>query len=358
MMRHGVIGFFILLQACGAAVPSDSADTLDPEYSYSGAGEKGVRILFHRNFFTNLDDFSSFQQTRFKCLGDVTQVFKVTGQDYTGSPDAFDVSSSNDDLLPTYKPDFIRNVSVDVTNTFYATTQAGVVQTDACSYRQASVPTSPCADFDWDGASATPDPVPTITPTPVPVPSPDPVATPTPPPYLAHHGYYRVRDPWCAGQGVVRSNDPEQTKSHVGGVNIDLNRARMGAREDLLLVLTYQAFREGASWPYSYNPVTQSPRMEATDESWLQVNLVGTSLSLEHLLGIDQPRAWSDFGNSSVPVYYKTLATFRDPYSALRSEQLVIPLSQNGLIDRIRIERVRGSFHLYQLDLYRLGNRE
>jgi hypothetical protein len=344
----------VLLQACGASVESSSEDSLyDPEYAYSGATEKGARIIFHRNFFTNLDDFTTFQQTRYQCLGDVTQVFKVSGEDYTGSPTLFDVASASDAFYPTYKPDFLRNVSVDITNAFYETTQVNVIQTDACSYRLSSVPTSPCADFDWDGASGVPDPAPTITPTPTPVPTPFPVATPAAPPYVANHGFYRVRDPWCAGQGVIQSNDPEHTKSHVGGVSIDLNRSRLGSREDLLMVLTYQAFREGKTWPYG-----TSAEMEANDETWLQVNLIATSLSLENLLGLNQPRAWSDYENPAMPVYYKTLATFRDSYSALRTEQLVIPLSQNGLIDRIRIERVRGSFHLYQLDLYRLGNRE
>jgi hypothetical protein len=88
------------------------------------------------------------------------------------------------------------------------------------------------------------------------------------------------------------------------------------------------------------------------------VNLIGTSLSLENLLGMNQPRAWADFENPATPVYYQNFVNLRDSYSGLRSEQVVIPLSQNGLIDRIRIERVRGSFHLYQLDLYRLGQRE
>jgi hypothetical protein len=354
-MRRGVLVFIFLLQACGATVPETEEDTYDPAYAYSGASEKGVRIVFHRDYFTDLDDFSTFRQTGFQCVGDVTRMFKVSGEDYTGTPSLFDPSSSNDDLEPTYKPDFIRNVSVDVTNTFYATTQENHVQTDACSYRLAGEPTSPCADFDWETGSATPDPAPTITPTPTPTPAPPVVATPTPPPYVAYHGFYRVRDPWCAGQGVVKSTDPEHTKSHVGGVNIDLNRARLGSREDLLMVLTYQAFREGASWPYNSST---SQTMEATDETWLRVNLIGTSLSLENLLGMNQPRAWADFENPATPVYYQNFVNLRDSYSGLRSEQVVIPLSQNGLIDRIRIERVRGSFHLYQLDLYRLGQRE
>jgi len=53
----------------------------------------------------------------------------------------------------------------------------------------------------------------------------------------------------------------------------------------------------------------------------------------------------------------KEIATLEDPFGSLRTEQVYIPLSQNALIDRIRIERIRGSFHLFQVDLYRLGNR-
>ena len=51
----------------------------------------------------------------------------------------------------------------------------------------------------------------------------------------------------------------------------------------------------------------------------------------------------------------KDISTFDDPYAGIRTEQVYIPLSQNPLIDRIRIERTRGTYILYEVDLYRLG---
>ena len=88
------------------------------------------------------------------------------------------------------------------------------------------------------------------------------------------------------------------------------------------------------------------------------MNLVTTQLALDLLLGSKQPRPWSDHGNTEMPVQISRLVQLEDPFGSLRSESIVIPLSQNALVDRIRIERVRGSFQLYQVDLYRLGNRE
>ena len=87
------------------------------------------------------------------------------------------------------------------------------------------------------------------------------------------------------------------------------------------------------------------------------MDLIGTTLGLDLLLGALQPRAWSDYPSAAMPTYMKRIALLRDPVGSLRTEQIYIPLSENALIDRIRLERVRGSYHLYQIDLYRLGNR-
>jgi hypothetical protein len=101
-----------------------------------------------------------------------------------------------------------------------------------------------------------------------------------------------------------------------------------------------------------------TPAWTSDDETILQVNLVGTGLALSLLVGEAQPRARSDYDNTAMPIYMKSIATLRDPSASLRTEQVYIPLSQNPLMDRIRIERIRGSYHLFQIDLYRLGNRQ
>ena len=161
-------------------------------------------------------------------------------------------------------------------------------------------------------------------------------------------GYYQVRDDWCSGQGPVVSPNEATTKSYVGGVNIDLDRTQLGTSEDLLMTVTYQALNANASWPGVQG---------LNDETIMDVNLVGTGRGLSILLAGRQPSSTADFGDSTLVTYAKNIATLRDPFSSLRTEQIYISLSQNALIDRIRLERVRGSFQLYQIDLYRLGNR-
>ena len=352
-----------LLTGCGEVTNVVAVATPTPTNGYAGAVEPAVRLIFHKDNFSDLSDFVIPQQTTYACLGDVTRVYYANGPDYTGVPLVFPTpSNSTDTLDPTNRPAFVKNVSVDMTNTYFDLTQANALPTDKCSYR--GVPNvadvSACADFD-EAETVTPSPTiaptPTATPTATPTPNPSatatPTATPTPTPYPSptpYYGskYYRVRDDYCAGQGPIASNNVDSTKSNVGGVSIDLDRTQLGGAEDLLMMMTYQAYNENAAWPSA---------MGTEDETIMEVNLIGTGLTLNLLMGAQQPRAWQDYTSTAEPVYFKTLTTLRDPYSSLRTEQVYIPLSENALIDRIRIERIRGSYHLYQVDLYRLGNR-
>jgi len=314
MLKYGrflAILLFVLMSGCAAQIAekpvfSTSTATLNP-----GESERAVRVVFHKDNFTDINDFNPVagptptnSNTQYKCLGDATKVYYANGDDYSGSPTAFPSSSTPDFFTPTYRPIFLKNVSVDMTNAYYQLTQADTLLSDVCSYRavaNTNVPWS-CADFDRVPAAV---PYPLVTPTPTPIP------TPTTNEFY-NSGFYRVRDDFCAYQGPQTSPDVEVTKSLVGGVNIDIDRYKMGANEDLLMVVTYHAMGEydhALSWP------------------------------------------------ATLAIYMKEIATLEDPFGGLRSEQVYIPLSQNLLVDRIRIERNRGSFHLFQVDLYRLGNR-
>jgi hypothetical protein len=289
--------------------------------------------------------------------------YATNGDDYNGTPTAFPAAEVVDALNPTQRPSFIKNVSVDMTNTFYQQTTPGALQSDQCSYQSVTTAPSPvpCADFDFQQTAspaptiypeptATPTPSPTpdpagATPTPTPVPAPSPV--PSPSPYFGTQ-FYRAIDDWCSGQGPIQSANVATTKTNIGGVNIDIDRTQLGDSEDLLMNITYQAYNQNAAWPAQMGP---------QDETVLQVNLIGTALQLNLLIGARQPRPWVDYASASEPIYMKQIVTLRDPSASLRTEQVYIPLSGNSLIDRIRIERVRGSYHLFQVDLYRLGNR-
>jgi hypothetical protein len=364
-MKQGlaVLISIFLLAACGGSrrpvEPVVNAST-GTTANWEGAQATSVRYVFRADHFTKLYDFITPKQTATSCIGDAVHAFFTSGEDYSGNPSPFPSKTTADDFAPTYAPAFIRNVSVDMTSTYYAETEPGTLQSDACSYRgvaNASLP-SPCADFDpIGGTSVLPTPTappPLISPTPTPNPTPEPLVTPTATPYFAGVGFYRVRDEFCVRQGPVISPSEEETKARVGGVNIDLDRNQLGASEDLLMVLTYHSLDQNASWPFTSVPILHY----AHDKTILEIHLITTGLGLDLLLGAKQPRPWSDHGNSEMPVQISRLARFEDPFGSLRSESVVIPLSQNALVDRIRIERVRGSFHLYQVDLYRLGNRE
>lgn len=339
------LAIIIFLSACGGGVtPIASIDpTTTTTITVAGGTEPAARAIFHKNNFTDLSDFITPQTTGFRCLGDMTKTFRVDGEDFTGvSPIEFPAISSYDTLLPTTKPTFIKNISVDMTNTYYLQTQSAVVAADECSYRGiASAPEpSSCADFD---EVLPPAPSPTVAPTATPSPSPIPTSTPSTTEYYNTH-YYRVRDDWCTNQGQIRNADTETSKAYVGGVSIDLDRSQLGANEDVLMLVTYHALNTNAAWPGVQT---------VNDRTILKVNLIATQASLDTLLGIKQPRAWA----AQSPIYLKEIATLEDPFGSLRTEQVYIPLSQNALVDRIRIDRVRGSYHLYQIDLYRLGNR-
>jgi hypothetical protein len=346
-----------LLGGCGGnrrPVQGFPTNTQTASANWEGAQATSVRYIFKADHFTKLGDFIVPKQTATSCVGEAIHAFRTDGEDYTGSPTAFATKTTADDFAPTYAPAFIKHVSVDMTGTYYPETVSGTLQSDACSYRgvaNSSLP-APCADFDpiATGLPTTPTPPPPyVSPTPLPSPTPEVAATPTSTPYFDGLGFYRVRDEWCVRQGPILSPSEELTKSRVGGVSIDLDRTQLGASEDLLMVLTYHALDQNASWPSAHG---------SFDRTILEVNLLSTGLSLELLLGSKQPRPWSDYGNTEMPVQISRVVQLEDPLGSLRSESIVIPLSQNALVDRIRVDRVRGSFHLYQLDLYRLGNRE
>ncbi len=354
-MKLGIKLAAILILAGCAPKATPPAASPEPTASIPGATEPSARFIFHKDNFTELTDYLTTKHTIYQCLGDGTKTFYTNGEDYTGTPTEFPALSDPDDFSPTSKPSFIKNVSVDLTNTYFTQAVLNTVQTDACSYRgiTGSTNPSPCADFDELNTVV---PTPTIAPTPTVSPTPTPASTPSTDTYYGTK-FYRVRDDWCIGQGPILTGNEDTTKAYIGGVSIDLDRTALGAAEDLLMMVTYQSLNSNASWPGPQ--ATPAPPIYplGNDETILEVNLIGTKLGLDILLGTKQPRVWSSYDNPQMPIYMKNVATLRDPYGSLRTEQVYIPLSNNPLIDRIRLDRVRGSYHLFQIDLYRLGNR-
>jgi hypothetical protein len=362
----------ILISSCTGnyqAVPSSTTSTTSTTVLQPGQNEPAARIIFHQDFFTDVDDYNPDPAyhpsilTEYRCPGDLIKTFYANAGDYSGTPTSMAVSNANDTFQPTVRPQFLKNVSVDITNSYFPSVMTDLFLSDVCSHRQienSPLPSS-CADFDRVPYSLSNVSVATSTPTPMP--------TPTTNEYF-NSGFYRVRDDWCIAQGPVVQPDPEATKEGVGGVSIDIDRTKLSAKEDLLMVVTYHALNENSkagNWPASQAvdgtptagvpPAVTSTDHTQTDRTILKVNLVGTGEALDTILGVRQPRVWAYTNQASYPIYHKEIATLEDPFGSLRSEQVYLPISQNAFIDRIRIERDRGSYHLFQIDLYRLGNR-
>jgi hypothetical protein len=357
-----------MISACNAVDTNTTTASTSTTLTSDGQTEPAARIIFHHNNFSDLDDYNTNINntviTSYRCLGDLVKTYYANGDDYSGSPTAMTLKNSNDILQPTVRPKFLKNVSVDLTKTYFPTIDANVFSSDQCSHRATENTPQPssCADFDRVPYHLTGLTLASTTPTPSP--------TPTTNEYY-HTGYYRVRDDWCASQGPIIQPDPEVTKEGVGGVSIDLDRTQLEAKEDLLMVVTYHALNENSgvgNWPAtqakvstptstSPPPATAGTAHAINDRTILKVNLMGTGETLEMMMGVRQPRVWAYTNRASYPIFHKEVATLEDPFGSLRSEQVYLPISQNAFIDRIRIDRVRGSYHLFQVDLYRLGNR-
>jgi len=164
-------------------------------------------------------------------------------------------------------------------------------------------------------------------------------------------GFYSMFDSSCIGSGPIASTDPLQNKLLAGGVYFDIDRTQLGTYENLILNLTFVPLGQGS----------QSPNvgsMTAADEAVFRVDLVTTGQSNSTLEGVLQPRFLTYTDNTQFPVVVQTLDVLAPPTGQVRQEQLLIPLSVNPAIDRIRIERVSGSGILIDASLFRMGVNE
>lgn len=356
--------------------PVSPESLLDPDQKL-----KSVRIIFNDSNFT---DILSFLQpnlhTQYTCPGDVFKYYKTEGADYSsvsGAPTLFSVTNASDSFPTTQKPAWVKHVSVDITQSYFLQTPVNGMATDArCSYRGLVEERRPsaCATFDH----ITPDLVNYYTTPPPAAPGPNPFAdlaifngAPAPSPYPTPYvpvdsvsgaypfapfietGFYRVKDDWCAHQGPVLDADVETTKSKVGSVYFDFDRTYLGAGEDVLMNITYLAFpalegSDSTTYPF---PVS------TFDATTLKVRLMSTGQSYSSLTSVIQPRSSINNTNDASQVVVDELASLKDTFGQVRTEQVYVPFSAYAQANRVVLERVRGSYYLYQVDLYRLGSR-
>jgi|GEM_PF-2341824 len=248
----------------------------------------------------------------------------------SGLPAIFPASEF--DATITLKPSFIKDVSVDLT---YANSVDSANISYACSYGTATgVPIpSNCASFDTQEVS--------------------------PPAAIGYgKGYYLMlnsyltadasKTPLCYGQGPIASGPQSALLS--GGVYFDLDRSALGPNENLLLHIT--------SIPLKYsNAAPASLTFSAADNALFNVHLMRTQLPPNSLASSLQPRFLTYSAQTVYPQIARKIAVFAPASGQIREEQILIPLSEDPSIDRIRIEKYSGSAILVSASLYRMGIR-
>jgi hypothetical protein len=159
-------------------------------------------------------------------------------------------------------------------------------------------------------------------------------------------GYYSMFDSACGKQGPINTTDTSVNKLLAGGVYIDIDRSRMSATENLILNLTFIALGPDHQRP-------DGARFDLSEAASLKVHLVRTGLDLDSIQSTLQPRHLTYSSLETYPQIVDTLAVLAPPASGLRQEQIVLPVSANSGIDRIRIERYSGSAILIDATVFR-----
>jgi hypothetical protein len=162
-------------------------------------------------------------------------------------------------------------------------------------------------------------------------------------------GYYTMLDNACEKAGPIATTDASVNKLLAGGAYIDIDRAQLGADENLLMSLTFL--------PLGTENLKPDATAFSTSESAIfRVHLIRVGQATDLLRSITQPRhlAYADT-QTQFPIVVQSLSVLAPPTGQVTQEQLLLPISADPTIDRIRIERLSGSGILLDAALYRLG---
>ena len=160
-------------------------------------------------------------------------------------------------------------------------------------------------------------------------------------------GYYSMFDNSCANAGPILDGDPSVNKLLAGGAYIDLDRSQLAAGDNLLMNLTYLPLGITNQHP-------DGARFTAAESAQFKIHLVKTGRDLSFILAALQPRYYSYSDTHQFPQIVQTLSVLAPPTGEVRQEQIVLPISMDPGIDRIRIERYSGSAILIDATVFRL----
>ena len=163
-------------------------------------------------------------------------------------------------------------------------------------------------------------------------------------------GYYAMFDQSCIGSGPVATADPSVNKLLAGGAYIDIDRTQLGTNENLLLSVTYI--------PLGTQNVNPDATQVTPDESAVfRVHLIKTGQNQTQLQSVLQPRYMTYASTTLYPEIAQSISVMAPPTGQIAQEQMLIPLSLDPGIDRIRIERLSGSGILLDATIYRMGTK-
>lgn len=163
-------------------------------------------------------------------------------------------------------------------------------------------------------------------------------------------GYYSMFDDQCANEGPIASADPSLNKLLAGGAYIDIDRTQLGANENLLLNITYL--------PMGTNNLNPDDTLVTTAETAVfRVHLIKTGQTQQQLEGALQPRYMGYSDTQEYPETVQSLSVMAPPSGQIAQEQVMVPITVDPGIDRIRIERYSGSGILLDAAVYRMGTK-
>ncbi|MBC7690918.1 MAG: hypothetical protein H7222_04060 [Methylotenera sp.] len=163
-------------------------------------------------------------------------------------------------------------------------------------------------------------------------------------------GFYTFQDEFCPGAGPAASPDPSTSKLFAGGAYLDIDRSQLGPHENLLLHLTYIPMGTQSQKP-------DGSLYSQAETAVLRVHLLKSGSTETAIRSGIQPRHLISADPAIHPKIVQTLHIVAPPTGSVRQDQIVIPLTADPNIDRIRIERVSGSAVLIDATLIRMGYR-
>lgn len=299
-----------------------TASTLTPTTVTSDQAEAlaltGVKVRFYYDDLYNLSNPAGLAANY--CVGGV----KTFRNPYSSE------ALPSDGNGGTIRPQFIRDVSVDLTDA-NSVADSNTTANCAASTAYTNTQASKCSIFDHQFVDASNAPIGMGK--------------------EYNTGYYTVLDTQCQGKGPLNTSiDPLLNRLYAGGIYFDLERSEFGENENLLLDLLFYPFGPA-------NNDAAGVALTKTDEAVIQVHLVKTGLTYDLLSLMIQPRFLQYFATAQYPTLVQSLSIISPPTGQMRHEQIFIPLAFNSSVDRIRVERLSGSGVFLEASLYKTGNK-